>query len=135
LMHSPMTSAERDLSTLLANIQPVMRPETYVFCTVTMDRGIPGGVTPVQIFREQEGVALIVTLADAEAKGLRYQFPSRMITLNAFSALDAVGFLAAVTARLAAAGISVNPVSAYYHDHLFVPVDRADDAMRLLASA
>ena len=120
---------------LLANIQPVMHPETYAFCTVTTDRAIPEGVTPMQIFREQEGIALILTLADAEAAGLRSQFPSRMITLNAFSALDAVGFLAAVTARLADAGISVNPVSAYYHDHLFVPVDRADDAMRLLAPA
>jgi hypothetical protein len=130
-----MKSAEHDLSMLLANIQPVMREETYVFCTVTADRDIPKGVTPVSIFREQEGIALIVTLDDAEAAALRYQFPSRMITLNAFSALDAVGFLAAVTARLAGAGISVNPVSAYYHDHLFVPVDRADDAMRLLASA
>jgi uncharacterized protein len=135
LTHAPIKSAERNLSMLLASIQPVMRPETYVFCTVTADRGIPEGVTPVSIFREQEGTALIVTLADAETAGLPYQFLSRMITLNAFSALDAVGFLAAVTARLAAAGISVNPVSAYYHDHLFVPVDRADDAMRLLASA
>jgi hypothetical protein len=28
--------------------------------------------------------------------------------------------------------ISVNPVSGFYHDHLFVPVDRAEEAMRLL---
>jgi hypothetical protein len=55
-----------------------------------------------------------------------------MITLNVFSALDAVGFLAAVTARLANAGISVNPVSGFHHDHLFVPADRAEEAMRLL---
>jgi uncharacterized protein len=43
-----------------------------------------------------------------------------------------VGFLAAITARLATAGISVNAVSAFHHDHLFVPADRADDAMVLL---
>ncbi|WP_353843164.1 ACT domain-containing protein, partial [Mesorhizobium sp.] len=38
----------------------------------------------------------------------------------------------AITARLAAAGMGVNPVSAFYHDHLFVPADRAEEAMELL---
>ena len=28
--------------------------------------------------------------------------------------------------------MGVNPVSAFHHDHLFVPADRADDAMRIL---
>jgi hypothetical protein len=130
-----MTSAERDLRILLADLQPVMRPEVFVFCTMPTDRGLPEGVSPILVFREQEGITLIVTLAEAEAAGLHHQFPSRMITLNVVSALDAVGFLAAVTARLAAAGIGVNPVAAYYHDHLFVAVNRAEDAMRLLGSA
>jgi hypothetical protein len=43
-----------------------------------------------------------------------------------------VGFLAAITARLAEAGISVNAVSAFHHDHLFVPADRGDEAMAAL---
>ncbi len=73
-----------------------------------------------------------MTLADAKAADLNYQYPSRMITLNAYSALDAVGFLAAITARLAGAGISANAVSAYHHDHLFVPVARAEEAILLL---
>ena len=37
--------------------------------------------------------------------------------------------------RLAAAGISVNAVSAFHHDHLFVPEDRAEEALRLLQDA
>ena len=41
--------------------------------------------------------------------------------------------LAAITAKLAAGGISVNPVSAFYHDHLFVPADKAEMAMNLLS--
>jgi uncharacterized protein len=123
---------ERDLSNLLAEIQPILRPETYVLCTIPVDQRIPGAISPMLTFREQEGTALIVTLAEAEAAALRYQFPCRMITLNVFSALDAVGFLAAVTARLANAGTSVNPVAGFYHDHLFVPVDRAEEVMRFL---
>ena len=55
-----------------------------------------------------------------------------MITLNVHSSLDAIGVLAAITARLAAASMGVNPVSGYFHDHLFVPVDRADEAMAIL---
>jgi len=57
-----------------------------------------------------------------------------MITLTVHSSLEAVGFLAAITGRLAEAGISVNAVSAYYHDHLFVAEHRADEALRLLQS-
>ena len=43
-----------------------------------------------------------------------------MITLTVRSALAAVGSLAAVTTRLADAGMSVNPVPGYDHDHLRV---------------
>jgi hypothetical protein len=48
------------------------------------------------------------------------------------SSLEAVGFLAAITARLAKAGMGVNPVSAFFHDHLFVPAERAGEAMAML---
>ena len=127
-----MKPPERDLNTLLANIRPTMSAETYVFCTIPAHCSVPASVTPLLTFHEQEGTSLIMTLADAKAANLNYQYPSRMITLNAYSALDAVGFLAAITARLAAAGISANAVSAYHHDHLFVPVARAEEAILLL---
>lgn len=64
--------------------------------------------------------------------GLNVSFRSRMITLEIHSSLEAVGFLAAITTRLAGAGMGVNPVSAFHHDHLFVPADRAEEALRLL---
>ena len=44
----------------------------------------------------------------------------------------AVGFLAALLPTLAARGMGVNPVSGFFHDHLFVPADRAEDAMAVL---
>jgi hypothetical protein len=58
--------------------------------------------------------------------------PEMMMTLTVHSSLEAVGFLAAITARLAEAGISVNAISAFCHDHLFVPEDRADEALARL---
>jgi len=48
------------------------------------------------------------------------------------SSLDAVGFLAAITSRLAEAGISVNAVWGYQHDHLFVPDQKATEVLNLL---
>ena len=76
-----------------------------------------------------ESPILLIAAASAALPG---QFASRLITLTVHSSLEAVGFLAAIAGRLAEAGISVNAVSAYYHDHLFVPEHRADEALRLL---
>ena len=123
---------ERDLDALLRDMKPEMRPGIFVFCTIATDQSIPAALSPLLTFREQEGTTLVIPREEAEAAGLRYAFASCLITLTVRSALDAVGFLAAITARLATAGISVNAVSAFHHDHLFVPADRADDAMAAL---
>ena len=68
----------------------------------------------------------------ADATALPYTSVFRLITLSVHSSLDAVGFLAAITSKLAEHSISVNPVSAYYHDHLFVPAAQAEEVMELL---
>ena len=54
------------------------------------------------------------------------------ITLDVHSALDAVGLTAAVAGALAERGIACNVVAGFHHDHLFVPVDRAGDAIDAL---
>ena len=126
-------TGELDLTTLLHGMQAVLAPDTYVFVTLP-DRAVPPGLTPRLIFDEAEGTTLILPLAQAQAAGLDAEFPCRMITLNVHSALEAVGFIARIATELAAHGMGVNPVAGFYHDHLFVPQDRADDAMKLLAA-
>jgi hypothetical protein len=123
---------ESDLNTLLRSMKPEMQEGIFVFCTLPEGEAIPANLEPVHIFREREGTAFVVRREEAEAAGLPWQFASRLITLTVHSSLEAVGFLAAVTAPLAEAGISVNAVSAFYHDHLFVPVERAEEAQRIL---
>ncbi|SDA52239.1 ACT domain-containing protein [Mesorhizobium qingshengii] len=125
-------TGETDLKTLLASMTPELLAGTYVFVTLPPGVPQPEGVEPVMVFREREGTTLIVTEGAASAAGLAASFRCRMITLNIHSSLEAVGFLAAITTRLAAAGMAVNPVSAFYHDHLFVPAERAEEAMELL---
>lgn len=55
-----------------------------------------------------------------------------MITCEVHSSLEAVGFLAVVAGRLAELGMGVNPVSGYFHDHLFVPEGREVEAVGAL---
>lgn len=124
-------SGETDLARLLGSMQPRMTTDVFVFATV--QSAVPAGIDPQMVFRESEGLTLIVTEEAAKRAGLEAIFRCRMVTLDIHSALDAVGFMAAITTRLAAHGIGVNPVSAYYHDHLFVPAERAEEAVALLA--
>ncbi|RWO98462.1 ACT domain-containing protein [Mesorhizobium sp.] len=125
-------TGETDLKTLLASMTPELLAGTYVFATLAPGVAQPEGVEAVMVFREREGVTLIVDEEKAIAAALTASFRCRMVTLNIHSSLEAVGFLAAITTRLAAAGMGVNPVSAFYHDHLFVPADRAGEALELL---
>jgi len=125
--------AETDLNRLLATMQPTLSPETYVFCSLKdMDR--LGALKPRMLFVEAEGLTLIIEREAALAEDLTFEFECRMITLNVHSALEAVGFLASVIPALADLGMGVNPVAGFYHDHLFVPADRAQDALRCLQS-
>ncbi|MGB0684413.1 MAG: ACT domain-containing protein [Magnetovibrionaceae bacterium] len=120
--------AEDDLTKLISEMSPTVRAETFVFATLPVGVPLPE-CEVLMTFREAEGVTLIVEQSAALSARLAHDFPCRMITLNVHSALDAVGFLAAVTNRLAGLGMGVNPVSGYFHDHLFIPEDRAEEAL------
>ncbi|MEO1775795.1 MAG: ACT domain-containing protein [Pseudomonadota bacterium] len=125
-------SVERDLGRLLAGMTPVMAEGVYVFATLAPGTAVPAGLSPRMRFEEAEGTTLILGREEAARAGLDAVFESRMITLSVHSSLEAVGFMAAIATRLAAAGISVNPVAGFHHDHLFVPADRAEEAIAIL---
>ncbi|GIH25733.1 hypothetical protein Aph01nite_40430 [Acrocarpospora phusangensis] len=126
-----MGAGERDLRRLLAGMRPELNPGRYVFATV--DGGVPAGVTPVVTVAEAEGLTVVARLEEADAAGLAYDYVAAWITLRVRSALEAVGLTAAVAGELAAAGLSCNVVAGFHHDHLFVPYERADEAVALLA--
>jgi hypothetical protein len=127
-------SGESDLRALLANLNPELQEGVFVFVTVSEPENLPAKTDPILQFSENEGTTLILPRNQAEAAGLDYRFPCRHIILTVHSHLSAVGLLSRVTAVLADAGISVNVVSGYYHDHLFVPPESADEALKALAS-
>jgi len=124
---------EKDLKILLKNLRPRLCEGRFVFCTLDADDYEELPIEPLGSFREEEGFTVILRKEEADEHRLTYSHVWALITLSVYSDLAAVGLLAVVAGSLASAGISVNVVSAYYHDHLFVLADEAARATALLA--
>lgn len=120
-----------DLGHLLRALEPELHGGEYRYCTV---EAVPSGIDPVVVIAESEGTTLVLPKEQAEQLELAGVFPCAWITLRVPSALDAVGLTAAVATALTVDGITCNIVAGYHHDHLFVPFDRAADAMAALAA-
>jgi len=118
---------------MLKSMKPKLIDNEFVFCTISDSQLSSLKASPLLIFKEDEGTSIILKKEEAEANSLSYSDIWALITLTVHSDLKAVGLLAEITNKLSKAGISVNIVSAYYHDHLFVPYERAKEAMKLLS--
>ncbi|MFT4861604.1 MAG: hypothetical protein ACI95C_000814 [Pseudohongiellaceae bacterium] len=127
-------NGEMDLEKLLASLQPKLLDENFVFCS-TLDMPIESvmALMPVATYREQGGMSLILTESAARSAGFEVSALFRCITLTVHSSLDAVGLTAAVADKLASNNISANMVAAYYHDHVYVPAAKAEQALELLS--
>jgi len=124
-------SGERDLARLLAGMQPALRPGIWLFCRVAEPSAAELALA-LATFREEEGTTLVLAETEAARLGLAGEFRCAWISLEIHSDLAAVGFLARVATALAAAGIPSNAISAFHHDHLFVPYDERERALALL---
>jgi hypothetical protein len=123
----------RETSRLLTEMNPVLAPGEFIFCTTKdIDRVSLAMPAALGFFREAEGTSLILGREDAVALGFDGAVPMRRIVLEIWSALDGVGLTAAVSSALSAKGIPCNVVAAYHHDHIFVPAAMADQALAIL---
>ncbi len=114
-------------------MEPTLGGERFVFVTTTDPTAVAEMAThAVSSFRENEGTSMIVPVPAARAAGFDCTEPMGQITLNVFSSLQGCGLTAAVSNALAEQGIPCNMVAAFHHDHVFVPSDRADEAMGVL---
>jgi len=128
-------TVETDLVRLLAILSPVLNPQEYVFTTFAdAQYGDHSELQPLAAMQEEEGLTLIVPRAIADAQQIGYDGVFKCITLKVHSSLAAVGLTAEFSRVLTARNISANVIAGYYHDHIFVPPDRADDAMQALLS-
>lgn len=123
-------SGETDLYRLLSGMEPVIIGRDWGYASV---QGAPPAVAGLfATVAEAEGLTLIAPFAALTAAGLSPEGPMARITLTVHSALAAVGLTAAVSTALASAGISANMVAGFYHDHIFLAADRADEALAVL---
>jgi hypothetical protein len=120
-----------ELASLLARMGPQLSEAPCVF--VTRNRvSCEELEAALGSSREDEGVTLILEQDRAARLGLEAGARWARITLSVHSSLAAVGLVATVATALAEAGISCNPVSAWYHDHLFVPWEQRHPALEAL---
>ena len=126
-------SGIKDLDILLSNMEPVLDKRDFVFCSFpTFDWDKMRELNPVGFFNEKECMNLNIFQKDAIGKDMDCQSVYRLITLNVHSSLDAVGLTAAFSAKLTEKNISANVIAAYYHDHIFVPKEKAEQALNAI---
>ncbi|MBT0587476.1 ACT domain-containing protein [Alteromonas oceanisediminis] len=124
---------ETNLTRLLQSMSPELDESEWVFCVVPSVSQLSSmQPAPKCIFREKEGVTVILTPAQAAQHELAYHGVFRCITLSVHSSLQAVGLTAAVATALANENISANVVAAYHHDHIFVQCSDAERALSTL---
>ncbi|CAM2914879.1 ACT domain-containing protein [Vibrio rarus] len=121
-----------ELSELLTSMEPQLKDTEYVFCTVQGKMAEFTALNPIATFIEPEGLTLVLDKRDAQAHDLAFDGCFKQIILTVHSSLEAVGLTAAVSTKLAEKGISANVIAAFYHDHIFVPVAKAETALNAL---
>ncbi len=129
-----------DLRQLLQSLAPSMDAERYRFCSAAQFHA-DWAEHAFACVREIEGWSYVLPerwlpasldADDVRQQGVVSNTCYRCITLNVHSSLEAVGLTAAVSTALATHHISCNMVAGFYHDHLFVPEQHADEALALL---
>lgn len=123
---------EIDLDKILESLNPELSEEEYIFCTSKNKIAKLRGLEPWAIIEEQEGTTYILERRKAESNKIDFESVFKRITITVYSSLNSVGLTAVISRWLSECGISANFVSGYYHDHVFVPIDRAEEAERII---
>ncbi|MEM6818795.1 MAG: ACT domain-containing protein [Pseudomonadota bacterium] len=121
---------ETNLSSLLSEMAPELAPAPFVFAAVN-NPSAALRTSAFMVCEESEATTLVLpaSLADQVVKP---SAPYARITLRVHSSLEAVGLTAIVAESLRADNIPANVIAGFYHDHVFVPWDTRDAALRAL---
>ncbi|EHS7465074.1 ACT domain-containing protein [Vibrio cholerae] len=125
-------SGIKSLELLLQSMSPELMAGDYVFCTVDGALSDYLSLEPIATFREPEGLTLVLEAEKAQQAGLESSALFSLIILTVHSSLEAVGLTAAFATKLAEHGISANVIAGYYHDHIFVQKEKAQQALQAL---
>jgi hypothetical protein len=136
-------TADEDIRRLLAKTEVLLHRDSFTL--VSIDRMHEGRARSLlldmrafsSITFDLAEVSLVVKASDwAELKeGFRdfdEEGPYRLITFDIVLDLSIVGFLAAISARLAEEGISIYALSTFLRDHILVKESDAERAVAVL---
>lgn len=137
---------ERDVTELLRQTRVEVAPATYFLIGLRHEEWqqllenpelSPRGSAPYMLLRDEHEVTLLLDETDWRtmrhaARNARVEGGFRLVTLDIELGWSVVGYLARVTAILAAAGISVGALSAFSRDHLLIKQDDLGAALRVL---
>ena len=116
----------------MKNLNPFLVEGEFVFASVDKHELKDLDGIPLLVFHESEGTTIIIEKSIADQHEISYDSTWALITLKVQSSLTTVGLLKTITQKLGDNNIPVNVVSAVYHDHLFVPFEKAALALKLL---
>jgi uncharacterized protein len=130
----PVTApGETDLDKMLATLDVKRRPGVFTFVAVEVPT--PGLLAAAHaMVSEGHLTTLVLPVETARRAGLEVVTEMAWLSLAVHSSLEAVGLTAVFSARLAQRNIACNVLAGYHHDHILVPVDRAQDAIDALTS-
>ncbi len=112
-------------------LDPVLNDGQYVFVSIVNASLVPRKI-PICEFKEKEGSTLVINKAYADKNGFNYDTVFAWITLDIHSSLNDIGLTAAFSNELAQQNISCNVIAGFFHDHIFVPFDKAAKAVEAL---
>ncbi len=115
----------------MSALNPVLNEGVFVFCTQQFPSDLVKDAV-IGCFQEKEGTTMILQKGVADQFQLDYAFEAAWITLGLNSELDMVGLTARFSSAMAEKGISANVIAGYYHDHIFVPYKRREEALKIL---
>jgi hypothetical protein len=124
---------ETDLDKMLASLQVERRPGVFTFVEVAVPTSELLAAAHGMV-NEAESTTLILPVQAAKLAGLPVDIELAWLSLTVQSSLEAVGLTAAFAATLGAHGIPCNVLAGYHHDHILVPVDKAQRAIDALTA-
>ena len=129
-----MSTPVKDTNAMIAGMNPERQPGVWHFveCAQSDPKASQLLEQAHASMREPEGLSLLLSQDVARDAGVLSDLPMAQILLRVHSALDGVGLTAAVAVALADHQIPCNVIAGARHDHIFVPVDLADQAVAIL---
>jgi len=140
-------TAEKTISDLLRETRIEVVPTTFVLVGLSHQNWTrllenpelsPRPGSPFLIFRDGREVTLLLEEDDWQrirhiVRDAKMERGFRLVTLDIELPWNVIGYLARVTAILAAAGIPVRALSSFSRDHLLIKQDDLGKALRVLS--